>query len=161
VTLDELPVLRAQLSVERARLRRVVAQIDGLLRDAHSRTPSLVEQTAAAAFLHNFYNAIENCLVRVAHGIDEAVPTGHGWHRLLVDQMSAPIEGIRPAVLDGQLAAETDEYRRFRHAFRHMYFFDLDWSRVRPLLEGAAQLAGKLERALDGLLVTLLETDGG
>ena len=111
---------------------------------------------AAAAYLHNLYNAIENCLVRVAHAVDESVPDSPDWHRILLDQMTAAIDGLRPALLGRLLAARLDEYRRFRHAFRHTYFFDLDWQRVRPLLAGTRALCDDVSRALDVLMLALL-----
>jgi hypothetical protein len=44
---------------------------------------------------------------------------------------------------------------RFRHAFRHMYFFDLDWARVRPLVDAVPDTLRSFERALDALLEAL------
>lgn len=48
-----------------------------------------------------------------------------------------------------------DEYRRFRHAFRHMYYVDLDWARLLPLVTGAPALLDAFEAALDELLSRL------
>jgi hypothetical protein len=110
---------------------------------------------ACAGFLHNVYNGIENCLLRIAHGVDESVPTGSESHRLLLDQMSAPISDLRPQVLSEELLPRLDELRRFRHAFRHMYFFDLDWARVRPLVDAVPDTLRSFERALDALLEAL------
>jgi hypothetical protein len=107
---------------------------------------------ACAGFLHNVYNGIENCLWRVAHAVDESVPTGGESHRLLLDQLSVPLEGIRPAVIRDALLPRLDEYRRFRHAFRHMYFFDLEWDRIRPLADSSGELVQTVEDALDMLL---------
>jgi hypothetical protein len=152
MTRAELPVLRAQLLAERQRVRDVVAQITALRATIGDRPPGVVELMAAAGFLHNVYNGIENCMLRLAHGIDESIPTGADSHRLLVDQMSAPVQGIRPELLPRGLVPRLDEYRRFRHAFRHMYFFDLDWARLRPLVDGVEPLVDDFESALESLL---------
>jgi hypothetical protein len=53
------------------------------------------------------------------------------------------------------LATRIDELRRFRHAFRHMYFFDLEWARLQPLVTAAPALLLDFERAMDDLLVQL------
>jgi hypothetical protein len=156
MTRTELPALRAQLSVESDRLKRVVDEIDSLLAAVTAREPSPVEAIAGAAYLQNLYNAIENCLLRVAHAVDESVPDSPDWHRVLLDQMTAPIDDLRPAVMDRSLAAKLDEYRRFRHAFRHMYFFDLDWPRIRPLLAASRSLCVEVWSALDALMRALL-----
>jgi hypothetical protein len=36
-----------------------------------------------------------------------------------------------------------------------MYFFDLDWQRVCPLLDGVASLHADFRAALDGLMTSL------
>lgn len=155
MTRGELPALRAQLAAERRRLRDVVAQLRDVRNAIGSREPTVVELMACAGFLHNVYNGIENCLLRVAHAVDESVPTGSESHRLLLDQMSAPLDAIRPAVIDETLLRRVDEYRRFRHAFRHMYFFDLEWGRIRPLIDETAAVVQAVEAALDTLLDTI------
>jgi uncharacterized protein YutE (UPF0331/DUF86 family) len=161
VTRAELPVLRAQLTAERERLARVASEIDSLLAQTTDREPTRVEVVAGAAYLHNLYNAVENCLLRLAHAVDHSVPDGPDSHRVLLDQMTAPIEGLRPALLDRRLAARLDEYRRFRHAFRHMYFFDIDWPRVHPLLAGSRAVCDDVLRALDDLITALVPKHTG
>jgi hypothetical protein len=143
------------LFAERGRLKQVAAQLEALRVSLGEREPTLVELMAAGGFLHNVYNGIENCLSRLAHGIDESVPTGNEAHRLLLDQMSEPIPSLRPALLGRELAARIDEYRRFRHAFRHMYFFDLDWARLTPLVAEAPALLTDFERCIDELFAHL------
>jgi hypothetical protein len=155
MTRAELPVLRAQLSAERSRITIVVDEIAALLALVGEREPSRVELMAAAGYLHNLYNGIENCMSRLAHGIDESVPTGPESHRLLLDQLAAPVEGLRPALLDAALAAELDELRRYRHAFRHTYFFDLAWDKLRPLLARASAVHAAFEGSLEALLGAL------
>jgi hypothetical protein len=155
MTRAELRVLRAQLLAERARLREAVRELESLSASLSGRAPTTVELMAAGGFLHNVYNGIENCLSRLAHGIDESVPSGSDSHRLLVDQMSEAIAELRPALLTRELAARVDEYRRFRHAFRHMYYFDLDWARLGPLSARTPSLVDDFEHAVDELLAQL------
>jgi hypothetical protein len=152
MTRGELPALRAQLAAERRRLRDVIAHLRDVRAAIGTREPTTVELMASAGFLHNVYNGIENCLLRVAHAVDESVPSGSESHRLLLDQMSAPLHAIRPAVIDDTLLRRIDEYRRFRHAFRHMYFFDLEWARIRPLVDDSDVVVQAVEGALDALL---------
>lgn len=155
MTQAELRVLRAQLHAERQRLHQVVAQLEALRLALGGATPNVVELMAAGGFLHNVYNGIENCLNRLAHGVDESVPNGSDSHRLLLDQFSEPIFELRPALLDPALTKQLDELRRFRHAFRHMYFFDLDWARLGPLVDGAPGVVAEFDLAIDSLLTRL------
>lgn len=48
--------------------------------------------------------------------------------------MGTDIEMVRPAALDHEMIQQLDEYLRFRHLFRNMYGFDLEWERCRELL---------------------------
>lgn len=155
VTRAELRVLRTQLLAERARLDAIASQLKALEASLGPREPSVVELMAAGGFLHNVYNGIENCLSRLAHGIDESVPSCNESHRLLLDQLSEPIAELRPALLSRELAARIDDYRRFRHAFRHMYFFDLEWTRLRPLAAGVPALLADFDRAIEALFAQL------
>jgi len=108
---------------------------------------------ASGGFLHHVYSGLESCWSRLAHGIDESVPTGNEPHRLLSDQLSEPIPGLRPALLSRELAARIDDSRRFRHAFRHMHFSDLEWARLKPLVTGVPALLGDFDTAVDDVVL--------
>ena len=43
--------------------------------------------------------------------------------------MNLEIPGIRPKLIDGELYRLFDDFRAFRHKFRHLYSFELDWER--------------------------------
>ncbi len=155
MTRTELPVLRGEIDLELRRLAEVSRRLTALARELGQVAPDETQLMATAGFLHNFYNGIENCLLRIARGVDEYVPTGPEVHRELLDQLTSEVHGIRSALLDSGLLATLDEYRRFRHAFRHMYFFDLRWDRMRALVEGVETTRLALEAALQKLLASL------
>ena len=43
--------------------------------------------------------------------------------------MNLEIPGIRPKLIDDELYRLFDDFRAFRHKFRHLYSFELDWER--------------------------------
>jgi len=47
--------------------------------------------------------------------------------------MTIEIPDLRPKVISRDLAEELDEYRRFRHMFRHSYGSELRWRKMEPL----------------------------
>jgi hypothetical protein len=59
--------------------------------------------------------------------------------------MATNIDNIRPAVLDAETEQELDEYLRFRHLFRNIYGFDLEWERCRELLIDVPPVFARLE----------------
>jgi len=90
---------------------------------------------ATALNLHGFYAGLERLFVIVAERIDESVPTGANWHQELLQQMSAELPGIRPAVVSSSLAAELERFRGFRHVVRNVYAYVLDPRRVSELMD--------------------------
>jgi len=56
--------------------------------------------------------------------------------------------------------AALDEYLRFRHLFRNAYGFELDWTRIRPLLQRLGPLHAAVTTALQRFC-DALETLGG
>ena len=90
---------------------------------------------ARGSMLHDFYGGIERVFVRLAEELDGGVPQGEQWHRQIVTDMSLEIPGVRPAVIDADLARELGDYLRFRHVFRNVYGSLLEAERMRPLEE--------------------------
>lgn len=72
--------LRSDVSGELEQLRLVVNELSSLRRDVSGRTPTLREKVAAAGFLSQFYNGIENILVRISKYLGFPLPEGEGWH---------------------------------------------------------------------------------
>jgi hypothetical protein len=65
-----------EVAFELSELKRLLADYGELRARCFVRAPDLVEIAAAAAFLHSFYNRIENILKRIALGFDGGVPLG-------------------------------------------------------------------------------------
>lgn len=90
---------------------------------------------AVSLGIHNVYNGIEDILLSLANDVDGLVPRGPAMHQDILDQMSAPISGIRPAMLEPGLYEALSELKGFRHLVRHRYGFDLKPEKVRENLE--------------------------
>jgi len=80
----------------------------------------------------------------------------HEWHRDLLKRMKIAVNGYRPHVIDEALFMLLDDFRAFRHKFRHSYSFELDWEKerlialkfepaVRMLKDQVHQFLSKLE----------------
>ncbi|MGG6242368.1 hypothetical protein ACQ4N7_27460 [Nodosilinea sp. AN01ver1] len=99
--------------------------------------------------LHSFYTAIERILEDIAREIDGAVPTGSGWHRDLLTQLSADFPGVRPAVLKHSSRRCLDEYRGLRHVIRNIYSFNLNSRRLQELVTMLPSCHGALIQDLE------------
>jgi hypothetical protein len=150
-------VLRADIGRELDNVRRLAAEAEEWQSSLES-WPDIVRVRTAGGILHDFYTATERIFRLIALRVDEDLPEGADWHIQLLRRMATNIESIRPAVLDTETAQQLDEYLRFRHLFRNIYGFDLEWERCRELLielpRVFAQLEGDIQR-FDEFLRTL------
>ena len=123
-----MPQLRERVLAEKENVELALAN----LRQAMARRDrSVVELTAAASFVHNVYNGIENILkqVLVARSVD--VPKAGAWHQELL-RLS-----VTEKVVSNELAQELKEYLGFRHFFVHGYGFMIS---EEPLQDLASRL---------------------
>lgn len=81
--------------------------------------------------------------------IDGNMPSGEEWHKRLLDRMAVEVEDLRPPVIDSALKEQLSEYLRFRHLFRHIYGFELNWDRCRPLVQKLPEINRELSDSLD------------
>ena len=90
---------------------------------------------AVALNLHSFYAGVERLLELIADNVDQGKPQGAMWHRELLQQMTADIPKVRPAVLSQETRNQLDRYRGFRHVVRNVYAFTLDAEQIELLVE--------------------------
>jgi hypothetical protein len=73
-------------------------------------------------------------------GLDEQLRSkSYMWHTTLLNVLAASVGG-RPAIISEELRAHLDEYLGFRHVFRHAYLHELQWSKMRPLVENLERI---------------------
>ena len=132
------------MTPDEAFARRLAAEIDHelerleQLRDELATAPrddDTFSLRARGSMLHDFYSGIERVFVRIAEELNGGVPQGEQWRRQIVTDMSLEIPGVRPAVIEPDLARELGDYLRFRHVFRNVYGSFLEAERMRPLEE--------------------------
>jgi hypothetical protein len=78
----------------------------------------------------------------VARFFENEVEAG-AWHKDLLRRMKLEIPEYRPRLISGKLYNFLDDFRGFRHRFRHSYSFELDWEREKVVarrLEPAFQM---------------------
>jgi hypothetical protein len=149
--------LREEIVVELGAIEATVKELLALQRDIAPREPAVREKTAAAAFLAQFYNGIENILKRISLYCEIPLPTGETWHIELFRRFCSPPHPGLPALFDEDLASAVAPYRRFRHVVFHSYGFQLDWSRM---AEGVASVEDVFSK-FQASLFDYLETIGG
>ncbi len=127
----------------------VIAQHQAEVLGAEEGEPLFFLTSAGAVVVHDFYNTIEKTFCQIAEEIDGGLPQGDAWYQRLLQRMTVAIPAYRPAVIDQTLAGRLGEYLRFRHLFRHIYGFELDWARIRPLLVDLPAVLAEFIRQID------------
>lgn len=141
------PELRRLIEREREMLRRLVAEHRETIEAALRHEPGLIEREAIAMMLHSFYTGIESIMRSIA-GASGRFAKSEGWHAELLKSMQEKTED-RPALLTPELAATLSGYLTFRHRFRNLYGFELEWRRMKTLVERVEEALAEFEAALD------------
>ena len=131
---QSLEFLRADVRDELEKIARIVTEFQ----EAEERTglpetplPNY-DRGAIGYLLHGFYNGCENVFRSIARFFENDV-NPMSWHRDLLRRMTLDVPGFRPRVIDDELYRLLDDFRGFRHRFRHSYAFELDWERERAV----------------------------
>ncbi len=90
--------------------------------------------TVLGSVLHSFYNGIENIFELIAKNIDNSLPNGNKSHQELLQQMKKSND-FRNAVITDETFNLLREYATFRHFYRHAYSFQLNWDKMKPLVD--------------------------
>ena len=122
--------LEEEIAVELEALESTVNELLSLQEDVADREPTVREKTAAAAFLAQFYNGVENILKRISRYHNVAIPSGETWHVDLFQRYCSPLKPELPTLLDKAMSSALAPYRRFRHVAFHGYGFQLEWERM-------------------------------
>ncbi len=122
--------LSEEVITELGLMAEVVGELASLHQDTSERKPTVREKAAAAIFMAQFYNGIENILKRLSYFYDVPLPTGESWHVELFKRFRLPGYPALPILFDNELASALAPYRNFRHVVFHSYCLQLDWSRM-------------------------------
>ncbi|MDI6794128.1 MAG: hypothetical protein QME81_14910, partial [bacterium] len=57
---------------------------------------------SVALNLHGLYSGLERLFEQIAATIDQCLPQGANWHRMLLEQMASEQPGVRPAVISAR-----------------------------------------------------------
>jgi len=114
-----------------------------------------------ATCLHSFYTGLERLFEVIVREVDGARSRPAEWHRELLMAVSVDRLGLRPAVISEAGYRMLDEYRSFRHLFRHLYTHHIDPGRIFGLMELLGETWSVVREDLVRFLAYLESNDGG
>ncbi|MEW6214658.1 MAG: hypothetical protein AB1478_05560 [Nitrospirota bacterium] len=116
------------------------------IKEKTNREERAVYIESLAMNLHSFYEGIETIFEKIMDFTGEEKPSGHEWHREVLERMTLPIKRLRPEVISVETAKKLDIYRAFRHKIRHIYGFMIIPENVITIAEKASESFESFER---------------
>jgi len=144
--------LKEELSIELESMDIVVKELLSLIKDISNREPTIREKTAAASFLAQFYNGLENILKRISRFYEIPLPVGDTWHIELFRRFCSPPHPPLPLLFDDPLAFTIAPFRKFRHVVHHGYGFQIEWDRIKEGISKIEDVFFKIKSRLSSYL---------
>lgn len=95
---------------------------------------STLELAGVAALIHNFYNGIENILKQISLYQNIPLPSGHSWHKELIEI------SVIQKIISEDCKSDLGKYLAFRHFFSHAYALDLYPNKMEPLVNNSKKV---------------------
>ncbi|MDR1453609.1 MAG: hypothetical protein LBJ25_06530 [Candidatus Margulisbacteria bacterium] len=140
--------LEAKISAEVIRIDKLLSDSGLLFEICAAREPDFIKLSAAALTLHSFYNGLENIILLIVKNIDDAAEQDLQWHKFLFEQ-AFKANAKRTMVFRADLKERLEGYLYFRHFIRHSYGSELDWDRLKPLVEEVQKVWDIVKADLD------------
>jgi hypothetical protein len=150
-----LEELREEVSIDLEFMATTVVELMSLYHEVESREPTNRERAAAAIFLSQFYNGVENILKRICRYHEIPLPSGESWHIDLFNRFRDAAQRSLPVLFDDDLALQLSKFRKFRHFVHHGYSFQLDWTRLNEGLAVSHDVFERFKSSVEGYLATL------
>ena len=140
--------LKKKIEHEISRINGLFASGNLLLDLCKLKEPDFVEASASGSFLQSFHNGIESIILLIFKGIGEKIPNDLQWHKKLFEMAFESTEK-RQTLFKNKYKEQLAEYLSFRHFFRHSYGFEIDWKRLKPLINDVEDLWKELEKDIN------------
>jgi len=147
---DRLRRIAAEIREELRKLDSLYAEWRGV--DPGTGTLSLILRGKASIF-HDFYCGAERIFKSVADEINGGIPAGESWHRLLLNDMKLDMPGLRPPAISEDTYKLLSDFLNFRHKFRNIYGFDLEFEKVAEIEKKFSEAHEKFRADIEAFLV--------
>ena len=140
----------------------IANKISALAHEINSTSGKIPEEKlmAVAGYLHHFYGGIEDILARIVKTVDGSSPGSGDWHSELLYVATRKTPGLRPAIISAEMHEVLNEYKAFRHLFRHAYAKELRWRKMDHLALDINQVWSLFASSISELIVFLQKIIG-
>lgn len=145
-------LIKEQIKFKMNDIDKLFIEYDLIFKKIETVTPDLFDMTILGSVLHSFYNGLENIFEIIAKNIDNSVPTGNKSHQELLHQMASE-NGMRSEIINEKLYSKLKEYATFRHFYRHAYSFQLNWEKMKPLVDNVNYIWKEVKQSLENFII--------
>lgn len=145
---------KEKINVELGMIKQLISAHEPLFALLQLKSPDQIEISAVAAMLHSFYSGVEKIFKLVGKEIDEVVPKSITWHTDLLQQMSHPTPS-RKNLISQKMVTMLLEYLNFRHFFRHAYTMQLEWRKMKNLVDNLKNVFDIFEIEINSFFVSV------
>ena len=132
---NHFSIIMAEISQDLAYLKDLTKECNQFYESNKKQIDSSANMRVLGSILHDFYTYIENIFRKIAINIEDELPSDPAWHSTLLNRMTLDIPNIRKRVIDDDLKDILYDFLRFRHIFRNIYGFRLNWEKMGYLVE--------------------------
>ena len=126
-------VIKIKVYYEISRIDKFLGDVKPLLDLCKIREPDIIEMTAAAQVLHSFYNGVESIIILFFKHINEKLPNDLSWHKTLLE-MAFGTNSQNMKIISDEIKKKLERYLLFRNFIRHSYGSELNWNKMKPLV---------------------------
>lgn len=144
-------LIKKQIEFKISDIDKLFSEYELIFLKIKLQKPDLFDITILGSILHSFYNGLENIFEIIAKNIDGNVPSGNKSHQELLHQMASE-NNIRSEVINENLYMQLREYATFRHFYRHAYSFQLNWEKMKPLVDNLHSIWNDIKLCLKNFI---------
>lgn len=144
-------LIKEQIKFKINDIDKLFSEYELIFEKIKGEKPDLFDITILGSVLHSFYNGIENIFEIIAKNIDGNVPSGNKSHQELLHQMASENEK-RNEIINENLYYKLREYATFRHFYRHAYSFQLNWDKMKPLIDDIHKIWKEVKMSLEKII---------
>jgi len=146
---NHFTILREEIKQELISLKQLTEECSKFYESNKKNIDISTNLRVIGSILHDFYTCIEKIFQKIAINIDDELPSDTSWHITLLDRMTLDIPKIRKSVINDDLKEILYDYLRFRHIFRNVYGFKLNWDKMGYLVKSLESTQKKVDNQIN------------
>jgi hypothetical protein len=147
----KINLLISDIQEDLKKIEKLKQEYDYFVKLIGNKEPDTYQKAVIGFYLHNFYNACENIFISIAKVFENQVDEA-SWHKDMLKRMKLAIEDIRPPVISEDLYFLLDDFRSFRHVFRHIYSSELDWEKEKIVADKFDNTVEKFKQEINSFI---------